>query len=87
MVLGGGGAVWNTRRGIGSHCKILNVSPTPAWGIEGPLASKCGGRPADGTTKNRAPSSRDFLWLHYRVPAGRKEGKAVAGTQLGLYGS
>lgn len=78
------GSVWNTRRGTGNHLKILNMgqreqgrSPyhthTWGWGGDRALARKHGSRLADGTTKNRVRSSRDFLWLHYREPAGRKE--------------
>lgn len=53
-------------------------SPPPtrrpsSWGWGKDFSQKHGGRAADGTTKSREPSSRDFLWLNYREPAGRKE--------------
>lgn len=48
------------------------VSPPSPLRGQGPLARKHGGRLADGTTKNRA-FQQDFLWPHYREPAGRKE--------------
>ena len=72
--LGQGWGLWNTRRGVGRHCKFLSTREGVVGGkVWGDFDQKAHMQTRRWNNKGQPPSSRDFLMAVSREPAGRKE--------------